>query len=529
MNGIRLHSAYDPVREARRFIDNALDNAGFIPALIVMTEPALSYAASAIRARLPGCLACAVRYSRDFDSHNAQWDAVLYAALECPASANNMAESLYARFGEELLCAALFLPWEASERAFPEQSRLAWNSIKTAVSKARDVLATREYFAERWHKNIIRFCVSVKKITLPHKGNSPAVIAAAGPSLELAVPRLRESRGNFFLIAVSSALEPLVSRGVIPDLCVSADGGFWAKELLTGAACNDSPRHPVIACPAESAVPARLFETRAILPLSYNDNGAENVILKTLGFPALTVRRNGTVSGIALDAARAVSSGQVFFCGLDLGVSAGFQHAQPHSRELRERVFDTRVHPLALRQAVSGFNAQGSLAVYKNWFLSHTGAGVFRVAPESGYSASRLMSSGKLMNRPSNMPRASRFASAEQRESAGMRDISLDEFSRLVSHPPADMSYCGKPEPPPGDRANRARKLRELIVGDIRRVKSGDAPSVFSFDDTFPARMVHMRRNNNLIADNTELAGAFLSLMEKLLALADSLCRYCTR
>jgi hypothetical protein len=370
------------------------------------------------------------------------------------------------------------------------------------------VLATREYFAERWHKNIIRFCLSVNKIASFRAGSFPVVIAAAGPSLEPVIPRLHKPRGNFFLIAVSSALEPLASRGVLPDLCVTADGGFWAKELLPGAAKTDSACAAVIACSAESAIPARLFETRAMLPLSYNEGGAENLILKSLNIPALVVRRNGTVSGIALDIARAVSSGQVFFCGLDLAVSTGYQHAQPHARELRERAFDTRVYPLASRQTASGINTRGALAVYRNWFLSHSGADIFRVARE---------------------PRET--IETRERESAGMHDISPDEFSRrLDSHPrTAAVCLCEKPESLSENRTDRARKLRSFINDDISRVKNGEPPRVFSFDEAFPARMVNLRRNRKSTAYNAELSDSFFELMEKLLALTDSLCRYCTK
>ena len=47
INRIRLHSAYDPVKEAQRFVAGL--DFGFIPTLIVVTEPALSYCAAFLR------------------------------------------------------------------------------------------------------------------------------------------------------------------------------------------------------------------------------------------------------------------------------------------------------------------------------------------------------------------------------------------------------------------------------------------------------------------------------------------------
>ena len=51
INGIRLHSAYDPIREAQRFV-SSLD-VNFTPSLIVVTEPALSYCATFLRQSFP--------------------------------------------------------------------------------------------------------------------------------------------------------------------------------------------------------------------------------------------------------------------------------------------------------------------------------------------------------------------------------------------------------------------------------------------------------------------------------------------
>jgi hypothetical protein len=489
-DGIRLHSAYDPAREAARFIERALDGAEFPPALIVVTEPALSYAADAVRERLDGCVICAVRYCREFRATDSKWDAVLYA--DEYGTPGRLAESLYARFGEDLLCAALFLPWEASERAFPQESKLAWDGIRTAVLKARDVLATREFFAERWLKNIVRFCLSLdtgallRQDSAPQKSRArdfPAVIAASGPSLEQSIPYLANLRKRFFLIAASSALAPLASRGISPDLCITTDGGFWAKELLSS--------YPgAVAATAESALPARLFRTNAILPLSYNENAVEDAIVKRLDIHALSVRRNGTVSGTALSLARAISDGPVFFCGLDLGVSTGYQHARPHAREMRERTADTRVSPLSARQAVSGFNAKGQLDIYRNWFSAQSffadapQAPVFRIVPAP-------------------------------RESVGLRDILPEEFARICPVPDSPVpSFAASPQ---GDAPDvRAQKLKEIIAGDIGRVKNGNAPEVFAFREVFPARSVRRIGGDSLVSD-------YIERMENLLSFAQTL------
>lgn len=53
----------------------------------------------------------------------------------------------------------------------------------------------------------------------------PAVIVAAGPSLDNNIEVLKKAKGKCFLIAADSALKPLLKHDIIPDIFVSVDGG----------------------------------------------------------------------------------------------------------------------------------------------------------------------------------------------------------------------------------------------------------------------------------------------------------------
>ncbi len=51
----------------------------------------------------------------------------------------------------------------------------------------------------------------------------PALICSAGPSLDKNIQLLKSSRKGFFLIAVATALKPLLHNGILPDLVISID------------------------------------------------------------------------------------------------------------------------------------------------------------------------------------------------------------------------------------------------------------------------------------------------------------------
>ena len=51
----------------------------------------------------------------------------------------------------------------------------------------------------------------------------PAIICSAGPSLDKNIQLLKSSRKGFFLIAVATALKPLLHHGIQPDVVISID------------------------------------------------------------------------------------------------------------------------------------------------------------------------------------------------------------------------------------------------------------------------------------------------------------------
>jgi hypothetical protein len=482
LNGVLLHSTYDPEREADRFIEASLGSSGFMPRMIVITEPALSYAAMSISKRLPSCAACAIRYADDFRAEDSKWNHVLYAK-----NFDDIGEELYSRFGEETLCASLFLSWQASERAFPQETKRVWQGIKNAVSKSRDVLATREYFAARWLKNSLRFCLSLKKTARVISGSQSALIAASGASLEACIPFIQERRDDFFLITVSSAHKTLAFHGIQCDARITTDGGFWAKELL---GVKDCPT----ACAPESSLAAHCFSEETIIPLTYADESIESKLLALLKITALCVKRNGTVAGTALSFAQALTSGPVLFCGLELTQGAGYQHARPHAREERCSSFDSRICPLSFRQAETGINAKGVLAVYKNWFLSRKDNAhrVYRIAPNN---AAPL----------------------------GLIDIGIEEKQKLQSvfknagaqKPQLVLSQSG------GVKKDAAQKIRDAIKTDIARYSAGEHPLIFCERELFPAKEILSARTQKSIDDQKK--HRYVERMEECLAFINRL------
>lgn len=358
--GKYLHSKYNPQNEGERFAETI--QADFSPLCVFILEPALSYCAKPLKKRFPAALICAIRFTRAFSESDSLWDKVFY--FDEPLA---LSERLFNSLGEEKLISSLSFDWAPSKQAFSAPSVSAWNEIKKAILKARDVIATRSYFSKRWLKNSLIFSANIENPYIIGKGSSPVIVAASGPSLKSSLPFLKKFRESFFLIAVSSAYMPLSKNGIIPDLVISSDGGYWAKKHLEFSGSQET----VFAIEAESAVPKNILRNKKVLPLSYED-GLETSFLNSCGCPYLLSERNGTVAGTALCFAHALTTGRIYLCGLDQAPSPSFQHTQPNALEAGNAVKDYRLKNTETRMTSSRFNSSGSLEVYRNWFISNS-------------------------------------------------------------------------------------------------------------------------------------------------------------
>lgn len=357
-NGRLLHSKYNPEREAASFVASL--NLGYEAQYIVILEPLLSYCAEPLRRRFPKAALCAVRF---FGNLFAKQDSLFDYTFDI----NNLEKSLFDVLGEEGLLMSFFTSWTPISTAAAETEKKAWFSIKEAVKKASSSLITHEYFAKRWFKNSLILSENLTSSPSLPRLKCPVVITASGRSLEGSLEKLRNLRSRFFLISLSSSLPVLLHHSITPDLVMQTDGGYYAKKHLKKL--SFLPKIP-LALAAEGAAPACVIKNSPLIPLTYDD-GYESSLFSSLAIQSSLAKRNGTVSGSALELSLKITSGDVYIAGLDLAASPSFQHARPNELESENAAKDFRLKPLATRLTASMFSSS-SLSVYKNWFIQNS-------------------------------------------------------------------------------------------------------------------------------------------------------------
>lgn len=359
-NGISLHSKYNPIQEAQRFIQNL--SVDFKPKYIVITEPGLFYCKEFLEEKFPDTLIYSIHYSSELYSKSQNKNKILADTISKAECFNT---TLFNLLGEEGILSALFLSWSPSSNAFSEIDKIIWEKIKASVELSRTIIATRSHFSSRWIVNCIKNLIHTENTFAAKKINKPIVICASGPSLEGCFKILNKLHSKLFLLAVSSAASALIKNNIIPDAVISTDGGYWAKKHLE--ILKKYEKIPLILA-SEGNCPLQVLKQNPVIFLSYPD-GIASEIIKKAGFNGITGERNGTVSGTALDLAKKITDSEIFAFGLDLSPAPGFQHAQPNTIEIQNLQKDYRIKTGENRITSSRYNS-GSLKIYEEWFKS---------------------------------------------------------------------------------------------------------------------------------------------------------------
>ena len=124
VNNIRLHSLYNPSKEASRFIESSV--CPFNPKYVLITEPALSYCVKPLKEKFPQARLCCVRFTPAFNQWNKIWDKVFNAYNKTEESSvnKNLSEEIFSYMGEEGVSQCFFISWNASEKAFENSTSI---------------------------------------------------------------------------------------------------------------------------------------------------------------------------------------------------------------------------------------------------------------------------------------------------------------------------------------------------------------------------------------------------------------------
>ena len=321
-NGIYLHSRFDPRREAQQVIDS-VETTG----CTVFFGFGLGYYVEALLRQRPSETVVVVEPS----------PRTLQAALAARDLTNLLAsENLTLLLDVEPDGVGAFLGGlppapigVVAPRSLTRQDEEYFTRLQLTVDslKARREINmnTLNRFGRRWIRNLVGNLGTLptarplSSLAGRHAG-TPALLMAAGPSLDSILPRLPAIARRCIVIAVDTSFRAVAGAGVEPDFLVVVDPQYWNARHLDG--CTTAG----VSLITESATYPAVFRNRyrsvyfgkSLFPL-----GA--YLERDLG-PFGKLGAGGSVATTAWDIARVLGCSPIYSAGLDLGFPSRNTH-----------------------------------------------------------------------------------------------------------------------------------------------------------------------------------------------------------
>ena len=343
-NGTRLHSAYNPQKEAETIIQNT----DFSEAeTCVFLGTGLGYT----------CIECAKKHPEktviifEPDPYHffsslifTDWTDVfkcknLILAISCTPEQGITLINQY-----EILKTNFFhvkAQTNHAEKYFETLETL----IKRNINKEKINIATLEKFGKLWVKNT---CKNLKKSFFSqgitqYKNNAkniPFLILAAGPSLQDILPHLKEIKNKAIIVCVDTALRFCIKYNIEPDFIVLTDPQYWAYKHIDGI---KSPSSILI---TESAVYPSVFRFLCKKIICCKSNFPLEHYFDSFRSEKGTLVAGGSVASTAWNFAQYAGASEIYVAGLDLA----FVNKQTH---IKGSTFEQATHTTSKRIATA--------------------------------------------------------------------------------------------------------------------------------------------------------------------------------
>ena len=212
----------------------------------------------------------------------------------------------------------------------------------------------------------------------------PAIVVGAGPSLDANLAALRDLRDCALVIAVDTAVRPLLAAGIRPHLVVSVD-----PSEANGRHLNDLPDARDLWLVAEGSLTPSVFPQFKGRTFIYKVSNHEPwPWLAEHGADCVKLRTWGSVLTTAFDVAGRSGCNPIVFAGADLAYTDGLQYCRNTVYEPDWRAFPTNAERAAefakylqIRPHVTHRDIRGGATIttphfiqFRDWIVAHAGS-----------------------------------------------------------------------------------------------------------------------------------------------------------
>lgn len=243
-------------------------------------------------------------------------------------------------------------------------------AVKSIIfSRNTEIYFSKEFLHNLLHltKDIIEQYSVVQLINIVRAKNIeglPAVLVAAGPSLDKNIEQLKAVQEHVFILAVDTALNTVLGHGIIPDMTITVDG-HKPLELFADERVKDIPISLAV-CSNEKVVAqskAKHFyelDPKEYLGILYGKIEKEVVGLAT----------GGSVANNALSLLVLMGFQTIIFMGQDLAYPNGQQHTFA-AYQKQEEFVDGKLYFEIEDIYGNRVLTEENMEIYLRWFESY--------------------------------------------------------------------------------------------------------------------------------------------------------------
>lgn len=385
LQGTYLHSRYDPLKEAKRIVAGGAIAA---PSAAVVLGFGLGYLAEAFIEHHPDkpLIVVEEKPARFRQALAARDLSTLFASSRITWCIGEQVESVIMQLEQLPLqkLTVLRLAGTAGARESDYYRRIE-TLLSSVFDKRKVNINTLRRFGELWVRNLLsnidRFITS-PGILAGEKcfAGIPALVLAAGPSLDELLSDLKALRQRCLIVAVDTSYRFCRYRGVEPDFLVTVDPQYWNSRHLDWlpragtVLVSESSAHPRV-FRSSGGPDEEIFYISSFFPLG-------TYIEQLIGKRGL-IGAGGSVATTAWDLCRYLGCSPIHMAGLDLGFPGKRTHARGaffeesmHGQSTRfytaEQMNFDYLHqgqPTALKNNAGGRTlTDRRMLIYKSWF-----------------------------------------------------------------------------------------------------------------------------------------------------------------
>lgn len=258
---------------------------------------------------------------------------------------------------------------------FPEKYKWALDRQLYEIKRVILNRNTEIYYSKEMIHNIMELSrdiieqysvVQLKDIVCKKESEDmPAILIAAGPSLDKNIEKLKQIKDSVFIIAVDTALNTVLKHDIIPDMTISVDGH---KPLVL----FEDERVKNIPISLSAISNAKIIEQNNAMRFYELEQGEYlSAIYNKLGKEIKGLPTGGSVANNACSLLTLMGFKTIIFMGLDLAYPGGIEHTKEAYHELT--LIDKSKKEYIEIEDIWGNKVltEENMNLYRKWFESY--------------------------------------------------------------------------------------------------------------------------------------------------------------